>query len=207
MGQVIMPCYRCGTRQVDPDRGESPWKRGVRADRQVLVCPGCQSSLDWMADLDRCPVCASVRLVRRLGEVECRACGGVGQPVPAPARAASGSSLRADGEPGAGGRLAGPDVGAPKVAGPQDAEPQDGKPQDGKPQDGKPQDGKPLDVGEPQDGEPRQAEPEGSRPDVRSRDDREPDASDAEAAAGLARDVEQALARVLGKSGRPVGIS
>ena len=30
-----MPCYRCGARQVDPDRGESPWKRGVRADRQV----------------------------------------------------------------------------------------------------------------------------------------------------------------------------
>ncbi len=186
-----MPCYRCGTRQVDPDRGESPWKRGVRADRQVLVCPGCQSSLDWMADLDRCPVCASVRLVRRLGEVECRACGGVGQSVPAPARAASGSSLRADAEPTAGRRLAGPDVGAAEVAGPQDAEPQDGESQGG----------------ESQGGEPRQAEPEGSRPDVHSRDDREPAVSDAEAAAGLARDVEQALARVLGKSGRPVGIS
>ena len=46
-----MPCYRCGARQVDPDRGESPWKRGVRADRQVLICPGCQSSGDWLADL------------------------------------------------------------------------------------------------------------------------------------------------------------
>ena len=181
-----MPCYRCGTRQVDPDRGESPWKRGVRADRQVLVCPGCQSSLEWMEDLDRCPVCASVRLVRRLGEVECRACGGVGQSVPAPARAASGSSPRADAEPGAGRRLAGPDVGAPEVAGLQDGEPLDGV---------------------PQGGEPRQVEPEGSRPDVHSRDDREPAVSDAEAAAGLARDVEQALARVLGKSGRPVGIS
>jgi hypothetical protein len=72
-----MPCYRCGTRQVDPDRGESPWKRGVRDDRQVLICPGCQGSFDWMSDLDHCPVCASVHLVRRLGETECRDCGSV----------------------------------------------------------------------------------------------------------------------------------
>jgi hypothetical protein len=72
-----MSCYRCGTRQVDPDRGESPWRRGVRDDRQVLICPGCQASADWMADLDRCPVCAGVRLVRRLGEAECRDCGAV----------------------------------------------------------------------------------------------------------------------------------
>jgi hypothetical protein len=75
-----MPCYRCGTRQVDPDRGESPWKRGVRADRQVLICPACQSSVDWAAELDRCPVCSSVHLVRRLGEVECRDCGYVHEP-------------------------------------------------------------------------------------------------------------------------------
>jgi hypothetical protein len=78
-----MPCYRCGTRQVDPDRGESPWKRGVRGDRQVLICPGCQAAFDWMADLDRCPVCAGIRLMRRLGEVECRDCGSVGQPIAA----------------------------------------------------------------------------------------------------------------------------
>jgi hypothetical protein len=75
-----MPCYRCGARQVDPDRGESPWKRGVRADRQVLICPACQSSSDWMSELDRCPVCSSVHLVRRLGEVECRDCGYVREP-------------------------------------------------------------------------------------------------------------------------------
>ena len=74
-----MPCYRCGARQVDPDRGESPWRRGVRADRLVLVCPDCQVSYDWAADLDHCPVCTSVHLVRRLGEVECRDCGAVGQ--------------------------------------------------------------------------------------------------------------------------------
>jgi hypothetical protein len=76
-----MPCYRCGGRQVDPDRGESPWKRGVRADRQVLICPACQSSVDWVGELDQCPVCASVHLVRRLGEVECRDCGYVREPT------------------------------------------------------------------------------------------------------------------------------
>jgi hypothetical protein len=73
-----MPCYRCGTRQVDPDRGSSPWLRGVRTDRQVLICPACQASPDWVTDLDRCSLCASIHLVRRLGEVECRDCGSVG---------------------------------------------------------------------------------------------------------------------------------
>jgi predicted amidophosphoribosyltransferase len=76
-----MPCYRCGTRQVDPDRGESPWRRGVREDRQVLICPDCQAAVDWANDLDRCQVCGSVHLVRRLGEVECRDCSAVGQPT------------------------------------------------------------------------------------------------------------------------------
>jgi len=78
-----MPCYRCGTRQVDPDRGESPWRRGVREDRQVLICPGCQAAIDWTNELDRCQVCGSVHLVRRLGEVECRDCGAVGRPAAA----------------------------------------------------------------------------------------------------------------------------
>jgi hypothetical protein len=73
-----MPCYRCGTRQVDPDRGSSPWLRGVRADRQVLICPGCQADGAWVTDLDCCALCASVHLVRRLGEVECRDCGATG---------------------------------------------------------------------------------------------------------------------------------
>jgi hypothetical protein len=76
-----MSCYRCGTRQVDPDRGESPWKRGVRADRQVLICPACQGAFDWMSELDRCPVCSGARLVRRLGEVECKDCGSVRDPA------------------------------------------------------------------------------------------------------------------------------
>jgi hypothetical protein len=55
----------------------------VRADRQVLICPECQAAVDWTKELDRCQVCASVHLVRRLGEVECRDCGAVGQPAQA----------------------------------------------------------------------------------------------------------------------------
>jgi hypothetical protein len=125
-----MPCYRCGARQVDPDRGESPWKRGVRADRQVLICPACQSSVDWSGELDRCPVCSSVHLVRRLGEVECRDCGyvrepgaGVG-PVPglAPPGAVSGVEPGVAAAPGAAagaepGRVPGADPGIGETPG------------------------------------------------------------------------------------------
>ena len=77
-----MPCYRCGSRQVDPDRGRSPWQRGVRNDRQVLVCPECQVAHDWPAALDHCGSCGGVRLISRLGEVECRDCGWVRPAVP-----------------------------------------------------------------------------------------------------------------------------
>jgi ribosomal protein L40E len=52
----------------------------VRSNRQILVCPDCQAGSDWTADLDRCRTCGSVRLVRRLGEVECRDCGRVESP-------------------------------------------------------------------------------------------------------------------------------
>jgi hypothetical protein len=79
-----MPCYRCGARQTDPDRGQSPWRRGVRGDCQVLVCPDCQVARDWAGDLNRCPQCRGVHLVRRLGEVECRDCGAVVPPSGAP---------------------------------------------------------------------------------------------------------------------------
>lgn len=72
-----MPCHRCGARQADPVRGSSPWKRGVRHDRQVLVCPYCQSTHDWTADLDQCVECGSTALVCRLGDIECRSCGHV----------------------------------------------------------------------------------------------------------------------------------
>jgi len=97
-----MPCYRCGGRQVDPDRGESPWKRGVRADRQVLICPACQSSVDWTGELDRCPVCSSVHLVRRLGEVECRDCGHVREPGPGPVGVGPVPGAQAPGAPAPG---------------------------------------------------------------------------------------------------------
>jgi hypothetical protein len=69
-----MPCYRCGARQTDPGKGPSPWKRGVIADEQVLVCPECQQTHDWTADLDRCESCGSTMLVRALGETRCREC-------------------------------------------------------------------------------------------------------------------------------------
>jgi DNA-directed RNA polymerase subunit RPC12/RpoP len=69
-----VPCYRCGARQNDPGKGPSPWKRGVIADEQVLVCPDCQSGHDWVADLDRCGSCGSTMLVRALGETRCREC-------------------------------------------------------------------------------------------------------------------------------------
>jgi hypothetical protein len=101
-----MACYRCGTRQVDPDRGHSPWQRGVRGDQQVLICPTCQGIHDWKADLDQCGRCGSVRLVRRLGEAECRDCGYVVTPedgaVPR-VRAAPGVAVPAEVAVGAGG--------------------------------------------------------------------------------------------------------
>ncbi|WP_157246248.1 hypothetical protein [Nonomuraea typhae] len=72
-----MPCYRCGARQTDPVRGASPWKRGVRDESQVLICPDCQRLHDL--DLDTCATCGSNALICRLGEVECRSCGSVRQ--------------------------------------------------------------------------------------------------------------------------------
>jgi hypothetical protein len=72
-----MPCYRCGARQTDPVRGASPWKRGVRDEAQVLICPDCQRLHDL--DLDTCGTCGSTALFCRLGEVECRSCGAVRQ--------------------------------------------------------------------------------------------------------------------------------
>ncbi len=77
-----MPCYRCGVRQTDPERGKSPWRRGVRRDQLVLVCPACQEAGDWTADLESCPSCGTVHLIRRLGQVECLDCGLVREPAP-----------------------------------------------------------------------------------------------------------------------------
>ena len=58
-----MPCYRCGVRQTDPERGKSPWRRGVLRDELVLVCPACQESGDWTAELEACSRCASAHEV------------------------------------------------------------------------------------------------------------------------------------------------
>ena len=81
-----MPCYRCGVRQTDPERGKSPWRRGVLRDQLVLICPGCQASGEWTAELQGCSRCASVHLIRRLGQVECLDCGLVREPEPEPGR-------------------------------------------------------------------------------------------------------------------------
>ncbi len=103
-----MPCYRCGVRQTDPGRGQSPWKRGVRRYSQILICPGCQDTADWMAELDQCSRCSSVHLVKRLGEVECRDCGAITPP----------QSSREPGYPGpAGEEPAGTGPGGPGSAG------------------------------------------------------------------------------------------
>jgi hypothetical protein len=75
-----LPCYRCGVRQTDPERGKSPWRRGVLRDQLVLVCPACQESSDWTAELESCARCGSVHLIRRLGQVECLDCGLVREP-------------------------------------------------------------------------------------------------------------------------------
>jgi hypothetical protein len=72
-----VPCYRCGTRQTDPVRGPSPWKRGVVHGDLVLVCPDCQRVHDWTGDLDRCPTCGSTSLTKALGDITCKACGAV----------------------------------------------------------------------------------------------------------------------------------
>ena len=111
-----MPCYRCGVRQTDPERGKSPWRRGVLRDELVLVCPVCQESGDWIAELESCSRCASVHLIRRLGQVECLDCGLVREPQPAKAEHAlvpAGARARGDG--------ARPDRARPDAAGPDAA--------------------------------------------------------------------------------------
>ena len=68
-----MPCYRCGTRQADPEPGKpSPWRRGLVGEHQVLICPACHQAA--LADLTRCDRCGGVHLIRRLDQVECLDC-------------------------------------------------------------------------------------------------------------------------------------
>ncbi len=68
-----MPCYRCGTRQADPEAGKSsPWRRGVVGEQQVLICPACVPTA--LADLACCGRCGSAHLIKRLDQVECLDC-------------------------------------------------------------------------------------------------------------------------------------
>ena len=106
---VLIPCYRCGARQADPERGPSPWKRGVVREHQVLVCPSCQRRDDWAAELQSCARCGSLHLIRRLDQVECLDCRLVRDAIPdgaipdggkAPADAGPGSTVPGDTVPG-----------------------------------------------------------------------------------------------------------
>jgi hypothetical protein len=73
MGGRAVPCYGCGTRQVDPEPGKpSPWHRGVVREYQVLICPDCYPAA--VTDLTRCSRCDSVRLIKRLDQIECLDC-------------------------------------------------------------------------------------------------------------------------------------
>jgi hypothetical protein len=101
-----MPCYRCGTRQVDPEPGKgSPWRQGVVREHQVLICPACQQAA--LADLARCPGCHGTRLIKRLDQVECLDCRLTRDADAGAAAVAAGSRPRADtggdsGAPGGG---------------------------------------------------------------------------------------------------------
>ena len=93
----VVGCVRCGRRQVDPDSGPSLWRRAVLGGSQVLVCPDCQGE-GWTEDLDSCSSCASTMLVKRLGEVACRACGATepGPPAARPVPVGPAEALAAD---------------------------------------------------------------------------------------------------------------
>jgi hypothetical protein len=69
-------CFICGRQALDPSDGESPWRRAVVDDAQILVCPDCQRSHpEWIDRAEGCPVCASKRLYKSVGEKVCRSCG------------------------------------------------------------------------------------------------------------------------------------
>jgi hypothetical protein len=72
----------------------------VLRDELVLVCPACQESGEWTAELESCSRCASVHLIRRLGQVECLDCGLVREPevalVPAARRVAASPAASRD---------------------------------------------------------------------------------------------------------------
>jgi hypothetical protein len=129
-----MPCYRCGARQADPEAGKpSPWKRGVLAEHQVLICPDCLPSA--IPELDRCAACGGVRLIRRLDQVECRDCRHVRdagpEPPAVPGTATAPDAAAAPGAgavPGAGAADRAPGAGAADAGAPGSGEPGGGAP-------------------------------------------------------------------------------
>jgi hypothetical protein len=89
-----VPCFACGVRQTDPERGPSAWKRLVRHGEQVLVCPECSRTPNWDADADQCEACGSRTLSKSLGMIRCKGCGAVtpaasGDQTPAVSRSAN----------------------------------------------------------------------------------------------------------------------
>jgi hypothetical protein len=81
---------------VDPEAGKpSPWKRGVLAEHQVLICPDCLASA--VPELDRCDRCGGAHLIRRLDQVECLDCryvrDAVREPPPSMTAAAPAATL------------------------------------------------------------------------------------------------------------------
>lgn len=69
-------CHFCQTEATDPGSSPSPWRRAVIANEQVLVCPDCQKSHpEWIDQAESCPVCASKRLYKSVGDKVCRTCG------------------------------------------------------------------------------------------------------------------------------------
>jgi len=62
----------------------------------VLICPACQESTDWTAELERCAKCRSAHLIRRLGQVECLDCGLVREPEAVTLVPAGGDTALAD---------------------------------------------------------------------------------------------------------------
>jgi uncharacterized Zn ribbon protein len=69
-------CFICKTEAVDPEAGDSPWRRAVVSDEQILVCPSCQRAHpEWIERAQECPICGSKRLYKSIGEKVCRACG------------------------------------------------------------------------------------------------------------------------------------
>lgn len=68
-------CSHCQKIATDPVKGPSLWTRVVVGTEQILICPECQSKVDWERQARVCPRCGSKKLSKALGDIICRACG------------------------------------------------------------------------------------------------------------------------------------